>query len=121
VLAGLAGVLGLAAFGFAPSIPLAVVALLLVTGIAMPLVRTVTTIWVNRRTTSRVRATVHSFFAGAEYAGEIACALALAAASGFLGASGISMVAAVLFAGSCVIVLVRTGAEPVTDQVRRPP
>jgi MFS family permease len=121
VLACLAGVLGLAAFGLAPSIPLAVAALLLATGIAMPLVRTVTTVWVNRRTTSRVRATVHSFFAGAEYAGEIACALALAAASGILGASGISMVSAVLFAGSCVIVLVRTGAEPAADQPPRRP
>lgn len=52
LLACLAGSLSLTAFGLAPTVSLAVAALLFATGVAIPLVRTVTTIWVNRRTTS---------------------------------------------------------------------
>jgi hypothetical protein len=42
-----------------------------VSGIAMTVTRAVGAIWVNRRTTSDVRATVQSFLAQVEYAGEI--------------------------------------------------
>jgi hypothetical protein len=54
------------------------VAVLLVTGVAAPLTRTVVSIWVNRLTTSDVRATVHSFLAQGEYAGEIVCGALIA-------------------------------------------
>ncbi len=40
--------------------------------------RLVGTIWVNRRTASDVRATVHSFLAQAEYLGEIIVGFSLA-------------------------------------------
>lgn len=54
-MACLAGALSLAAFGVAPNLMLTVVSLLVATGLAMPLIRTITTIWVNRGTTSQVR------------------------------------------------------------------
>lgn len=111
LLACLAGVVSLVTLGLAPNLPLAVAAVLMATGIAMPLVRTITTIWVNRRITSQVRATVHSFLAQAEYVGEITCALALAAVSGISGVGGAVILAAALFAASCLIVLTRTGTH----------
>jgi hypothetical protein len=82
----------------ASSLPLAVAAVITTNGIAMPLVRTVTTIWVNRRTTSDIRATTHSFLAQAEYTGEILCAAALAALAGTFGTGGTMLLAATLFA-----------------------
>jgi NADH:ubiquinone oxidoreductase subunit K len=53
-------------------------AVLLAAG-ALPLTRTIGTIWVNRQTGSHVRATVHSLLAQASAVGEVACGLALAA------------------------------------------
>lgn len=52
--------------------------MLLVTG-ALPLTRTIGTIWVNRQTGSDVRATVHSLLAQASALGEIVCGLTIAA------------------------------------------
>jgi hypothetical protein len=51
---------------------------LLINGISLTVTRAVSVIWVNRRTTSEVRATVHSFLSQAECAGEIASGLPLA-------------------------------------------
>jgi MFS family permease len=69
------GVLGLA---LAPGATGGSVAVMLAAG-ALPLTRSFGTIWVNNQTTGAVRATVHSLFAQAEYAGKIVCGLALAA------------------------------------------
>jgi hypothetical protein len=69
------GVVGLAA---APEELGASAAVLLAAG-ALPLTRTLGTIWVNRLTTGEVRATVHSFLAQASALGQIACGLAVAA------------------------------------------
>ncbi|MEQ7127244.1 MFS transporter [Actinopolymorpha sp. B11F2] len=107
VLACSAGVFSLGLLGLAPNLSLAVAAVLAASGIAMPLVRTVTTIWVNRRTSSDVRATVHSFLAQAEYVGEIICASILAAVSGPTGASGAITLAAGLFAVSVAVIVGR--------------
>ena len=76
------GALGLVLFASAPSPPSAVVGALLVSGVADPVNRVATTIWVNRRTTSAVRATVHSFVSQAEHLGEVVLGLALAALAG---------------------------------------
>jgi MFS transporter, DHA3 family, tetracycline resistance protein len=82
-LAATIGMLGLLALAIPDTSPLGNAALgsaavLLVVGIAIPLTRTITTIWVNHETTSDVRATVHSFLAQSEYLGEITCGLLLA-------------------------------------------
>jgi hypothetical protein len=54
-------------------------------GVAFGVVRAVSVIWVNRRTASDTRATVHSFLSQAETVGEIAGGLALAAVAGSTG------------------------------------
>jgi MFS family permease len=72
------GVLGLIVLAYAPSALTGGVGLLLVGGIAFNVTRAVSVIWVNRRTTSDVRATVHSFLSQAETIGEIFGGLALA-------------------------------------------
>jgi MFS family permease len=69
------GVVGLAA---APEELAASAAVLLAAG-ALPLTRTLGTIWVNRQTIGEVRATVHSFLAQASALGQVACGLAVAA------------------------------------------
>lgn len=76
-LACVMGVVGLVVFAFAPSPLVGAAGVLLVSGIALPLTRTLATIMVNSRTTDKVRATVHSFLAQAEYLGEIICGAAI--------------------------------------------
>jgi MFS family permease len=73
-----AGVLGLIVLAQAPSALMGAVGVLLVGGIAFTVTRAVSVIWVNRRTTSDVRATVHSFLSQAETIGEIFGGFALA-------------------------------------------
>jgi MFS family permease len=74
------GVLGLAVFATAPDASWAVAGVLLVSGSAHPgaVLRAVGEIWVNRRTASSVRATVHSVLSQAEHVGEIVFGLVLA-------------------------------------------
>jgi hypothetical protein len=76
------GVLGLA---FAPDELSGSAAIVLAAG-AHPLARSFGTIWVNGQTTSAVRATVHSLFAQADYAGGVVCGLPVASVSGLLPA-----------------------------------
>ncbi|WP_129785852.1 MFS transporter [Promicromonospora panici] len=71
------GLISFALVGLAPNLTGAIVGVVIANGIAMPLIRTITTIWVNRRTTNDIRATTHSFLAQAEYIGEIVCASSL--------------------------------------------
>jgi hypothetical protein len=68
-----------------------------VQGIAWPVARCVSVIWVNRRVTSDVRATMQSFLAQAEYMGEISLGVML----GIL-AQATSISVAML--GSCALV-----------------
>jgi MFS family permease len=72
------GVLGLIVLAYAPNALTGGLGVLLVGGIAFNVTRAVSVIWVNRRTTSDVRATVHSFLSQAETIGEIVGGLALA-------------------------------------------
>jgi LPXTG-motif cell wall-anchored protein len=105
IMACAAAVFSLTLLAAAPNLTFAIIAVLIASGVALPLIRTVTTIWVNRRTTSDVRATVHSFLAQAEYAGEILCTATLAALSGLAGAAGAILLAALLFLASTVILI----------------
>jgi hypothetical protein len=91
------GALGLIVLAFAPDEVTGMAGALVVAGIAWPVTRTVSVVWVNRRATSNVRATVQSFLAQAEYAGEISFGFAL----GVLAQAtsiGVAMI------GSCVLV-----------------
>ncbi|MCP5055953.1 MAG: MFS transporter [bacterium] len=65
------GALGLAMLALAPGDATGMAGVVLVSGIAWTVTRCVSIIWVNRRTTSDVRATVQSFLSQAEYMGEI--------------------------------------------------
>jgi MFS family permease len=99
--AGVVGAIGLAA---APEEVSGSAAVLLVAGIAMPLTRTLATIWVNRQTSADVRATVHSFLAQAEYVGEIVCGLAIAVIARLAGLSLALVTCAALFAITIVLI-----------------
>ncbi len=72
------GTLGLMVLAYAPSAVLGSVGVLLVSGISFNVTRTVSVIWVNRRTPSDIRATMHSFLSQAESFGEIIGGAALA-------------------------------------------
>lgn len=96
--AGAVGVIGLAG---APEELSGSAAVLLVAGIALPLTRTIGTIWVNRQTSGDVRATVHSFLAQAEYVGEIVCGLAVAR---FAGLSPALVTCGALFAITILLI-----------------
>jgi MFS family permease len=110
------GLISFVLVGLAPNLTGAIVGVVIANGIAMPLIRTITTIWVNRRTTNDIRATTHSFLAQAEYVGEIVCASSLAAVSGAMGSGTTVTLAASLFAVSAgVLVLARVrGTGPIS-------
>lgn len=73
------GALGLLVLASAPGYLIGGAGVLLVSGIGLTVTRAVGTIWVNRRATSDVRATMQSFLAQVEYGGEILCGVALGA------------------------------------------
>ncbi|WP_433005496.1 MFS transporter [Kribbella sp. CA-294648] len=81
------GAVGMTLFAFAPEPISASAALVVISGIAIPLTRIISAIWVNARTTSEVRATTHSFLAQAEYLGEVTCGLVIAIVANLLGLS----------------------------------
>ena len=72
------GAVGMLVLAHAPNATTAAVGILLTGGLSLAVLRLVGTIWVNRRTSSDVRATVHSFLAQAEYLGEIIIGFSLA-------------------------------------------
>lgn len=91
------GALGLIVLAHAPDVVTGMAGVLLVEGVVWPVTRCVGVIWVNRRATSDVRATVQSFLAQAEYFGEISLGIGL----GIL-AQATSITGAML--GSCALV-----------------
>jgi hypothetical protein len=105
VVACAAGAVGLVGLAGAPEEVSGSAAVLLVSGIALPLTRTIGTIWVNRQTSGDVRATVHSFLAQAEYVGDIACGLAVAVVVGLAGLSPGLVACGALFAITIGLIL----------------
>jgi MFS family permease len=105
VIACAAGAVGLIVLAGAPEEVSGSAAVLLVAGIALPLTRTLATIWVNRQTSGDVRATVHSFLAQAEYVGEIVCGLAIAVIARFAGLSLGLVTCSALFAITIFLIL----------------
>jgi predicted MFS family arabinose efflux permease len=99
-----AGVAGLLALAIAPSALAGGAGMLLVTGVAFTVTRAVSVIWVNRRTTSDVRATVLSLLSQSETLGEIGGGLALALLARGAGAVPTLAAAAALVACAGAIV-----------------
>jgi len=93
--------LGLVILAAAPDETTGLAGVLLVAGIAEPVTRTVSVIWVNRRATSDVRATVQSFLAQAEYLGEISLGfgLGVVAQATSIGLAMLGSCALVIYAG----------------------
>jgi hypothetical protein len=98
------GVVGLVGFAFAPSAAWAAAGSLLVAGIAFPITRIAGTVLVNRRTTSAVRATVHSMVSQSENAGELVLGFALAVAAGATSAATALVASALLLALAGLVV-----------------
>src|SRR6185437_7165047 len=88
----------------APSALIGSVGVLLASGVAYNVTRAVSEIWVNRRTTSEVRATLHSFLSQAESVGEIIGGVALALVAGSAGSSVTLLTAAALIALTFLLV-----------------
>ncbi len=108
------GVLGLIVLATAPNAIIGSVGVLLVSGIAFNVTRTVSVIWVNRRTTSDVRATVRSFLDQAEAIGEICGGFALAVIAGTAGMAIalITSAALIAFTGALVALSRADRASP---------
>jgi MFS family permease len=104
------GLLGLIALVCAPGYLAGSAGVLLVSGIGMTVTSAVGEIWVNRRATSDVRATVQSFLAQVEYGGEILCGLVLGAVAQVTTITVTFACAAALIAGAGVMV-VRSGSS----------
>jgi len=108
------GVFGLLVLAEAPEALLGGAGVLLANGIAFNVTRTVSVIWVNRRTTSEVRATVRSFLDQAEAIGEICGGFALAIIAGAAGLSITLLTSAALmaFTGALVVLSRADRASP---------
>jgi hypothetical protein len=104
VAACVTGVAGLLVFAHAPNAASAAAGSLLVSGIGFPTTRVAGTILVNRRTTSDVRATVHSFLSQAENLGEIILGLALAFIAGSASSTVVLTASAALLACAGAVV-----------------
>jgi len=98
------GATGAVSFAFAANAGMGAAGVLIASGLAPPVVSTVTTICVNRRTTTDVRATVHSFVSQAEQAGAIAFGLSLAIVAGRTSTALALSAAAVLIAAAALLV-----------------
>ena len=98
VLACAIGAAGLICLAAAPEKVSGSAAVLLVAGIAVPLTRTLGTIWVNQQTVGDVRATVHSLLAQAEYLGAIVWGLAVSVVARIAGLSLALVACGALFA-----------------------
>lgn len=104
------GVCGLTAMSLASDPVVAMLCVVAVNGFVWNIIRAVTTVWVNSRTTSDVRATVQSFVAQAEYGGEIVLGLGLGLAALAAGTAGaIAGSAALLAVAGIAITRAREG------------
>lgn len=113
------GAVGLVGLAGAPEDVTGSAAVLLVSGIALPLLRVIGTIWVNRETSDDVRATVHSFLAQAEYFGEIVCGFGVALVARLCGLP-LALVGCGVLLALTVVLLQGLYARPVLRQVNPP-
>jgi MFS family permease len=104
------GVLGLLVLAGASDSVLGSAGVLLVEGIALTVTRALGVIWVNRRTTSDVRATVQSMLAQSEYLGEIVCGVALGAVAQ-LSAIPVALTGSAVLLGYAGVMVLRSRAD----------
>jgi hypothetical protein len=98
------------ALAHAPNVAVGIAGSIVVSGIAWPLIRSVSSIWVNRRATSDVRATVQSFLGQTESIGEISGGLVMAVLAQTTSITvALTLSAALLGAAGLVIARSRAG------------
>ena len=103
--AAIAGFLGLLLFALSPGFEIAAFAVLVVGGIAMSVMRTVSEVWANSHSSSEVRATVQSFLSLAENVGEVSLGFFLAIIASYAGIPIAMIGSSAILLG--VVVLVR--------------
>jgi hypothetical protein len=108
------GALGALLLALAPDPVTGSSAVLLVSGIAIPLTRLIGSVWVNARTTSEVRATTLSFLAQAEYLGAITIGALIALLATLTSLPTALVGCAALFALTALLVLGRPGSGRLT-------
>jgi MFS family permease len=120
VLACAAGVIGLVVFANAPDTRTAVVGIFLVSGIAQPVMRIAGVVWVNRRATHAVRATVHSLLSQAEHAGEVVFGVTLAVLAGVASTTvALTGSAALLFTAGALVIATPDSSRAIRATARR--
>jgi predicted MFS family arabinose efflux permease len=105
------GAVGMIVLAHAPNASTAAVGVLLVGGLSLTVLRLVGTVWVNRRTSSDARATVHSFLAQAEYLGEIIVGFGLALLARVTTVTVALTGAALIMVSTSVLVLSRRSSD----------
>ncbi len=107
---------GLLMLAHAPDDVTGMAGVLLVGGVAWTVIRSVSVIWVNRRATSDVRATVQSFLGQTESMGEILGGLALGVLAQATSITvALTCSCALLICAGLVVVRSRAGRAPVPD------
>jgi MFS family permease len=109
------GVLGALLLASAPEPFTGGLAVLLVSGISIPLTRLIGVIWVNARTVSEVRATTLSLLAQAEYLGVITCGALIALLAALTDLETALSGCAALFALTALLLLRRPWFARSTD------
>jgi MFS family permease len=104
------GLAGLVLLAYAPDALVGGIGVVLASGITFNVTRAVSVIWVNRRTATEVRATVHSFLSQAESVGEIIGGFALAALARAGGISTTLVVSGALV-GLAGLLVIRSRAD----------
>jgi hypothetical protein len=113
------GAVGMFVLVHAPNAATAAVGVVLTGGISLTVLRLVGTIWVNRRTSSDVRATVHSFLAQAEYLGEIIIGFTLALLARTTTVT-IALTGAALIMIATAVLVLRRGTTSTTERLLTP-
>jgi predicted MFS family arabinose efflux permease len=103
-LACLFGAAGLLLLAHAPDHLSGMAGVLLVGGIASPVTRAVSVVWVNERATSDVRATMQSFLAQGEAIGEVSAGVAFGVLARFASLPVVLSASALLFLWAAVMV-----------------
>ncbi len=107
--AAVMGATALVLFAYSTSFELAALAILLVGGVAMSVMRTVSVVWANKHATSQIRATVQSFLSLAENLGEVSLGFGLAILASYAGIPAAMIGSAVILLLVAVLVEKRSG------------
>lgn len=112
----LIGAVGMLLLGHAPNGAVGIAGTMLVGGIAWTVIRSTSVIWVNRRTTSDVRATVQSFLGQTESVGEICGGIVMAILAQATSITvALTASAALLTTAAIVVGRSRAGRAPGVD------